>query len=101
MGITLGLQVQMVLEWTSAVGINLLAGVPGPKGLTALHLAAVMEDGAGLAALLTGKILPCRLRCYKHFASLCTHLCKVRSILHCLYDNNSVLPGNLAIQLTF
>lgn len=49
------LQVQMVLEWTSAVGVNLLAGVPGPQGLTALHVAAVMEDGASLAALLTGQ----------------------------------------------
>ena len=44
----------MVLEWTSAVGVNLLAGVPGPQGLTVLHVAAVMEDGASLAALLTG-----------------------------------------------
>ena len=47
-------QVQMVLEWTSAVGVNLLAGKPGPHGLTALHVAAVMENGAKLAALLTG-----------------------------------------------
>ena len=44
----------MVLEWTSAVGVDLLAGKPGPHGLTALHVAAVMEDGAKLAALLTG-----------------------------------------------
>ena len=47
-------QVQMVLEWTSAVGVDLLAGKPGPHGLTALHVAAVMENGASLAALLTG-----------------------------------------------
>lgn len=44
----------MVLEWTSAVGVDLLAGKPGPHGLTALHVAAVMENGASLAALLTG-----------------------------------------------
>ena len=44
----------MVLEWTSAVGVDLLAGKPGPHGLTALHMAAVMENGAKLAALLTG-----------------------------------------------
>ena len=50
------LQIQMVLEWTSAVGVNLLAGVPGPHGLTPLHLAAVMKDGASLAALLTGML---------------------------------------------
>lgn len=48
------LQVQMVLEWTSAMGFDLMAGMPGPHGLTALHLAAVMVDGASLAALLTG-----------------------------------------------
>ena len=47
-------QVLMVLEWTSGMGVDLLAGVPGPQGLTALHVAAVMEDGASLAALLTG-----------------------------------------------
>ena len=47
-------QVQMVLEWTSADGVDLLAGKPGPHGLTALHMAAVMEDGAKLAALLLG-----------------------------------------------
>jgi len=46
----------MVLEWTSAVGVDLLAGVPGPHGLTPLHLAAVMKDGASLAALLTGML---------------------------------------------
>ena len=51
----------MVQEWTSAVGINLLAGVPGPKGLTALHLAADMEDSASLAALLTGEYPSYRL----------------------------------------
>ncbi len=45
-----------MLEWTSTVGVDLLAGVPGPQGLTALHIAAVMEDGASLAALLTGLI---------------------------------------------
>ena len=44
-----------MLEWMSAVGVDLLAGAPGPKGLTALHMAAVMEDGASLAALLTGQ----------------------------------------------
>ena len=48
------LQVQMVLEWTSGMGVDLMAGVPGPHGLTALHLAAVMVGGASLAALLTG-----------------------------------------------
>jgi hypothetical protein len=48
------LQVQMVLEWTSGMGVDLMAGKPGPHGLTALHLAAVMVGGASLAALLTG-----------------------------------------------
>ncbi len=45
----------MVLEWTSGMGVDLMAGVPGPQGLTALHVAAVMGDGASLAALLTGQ----------------------------------------------
>ena len=54
LGVCGAAQVQRVLEWTSAVGVDLLAGKPGPHGLTALHVAAVMQNGAALAALLTG-----------------------------------------------
>jgi hypothetical protein len=44
----------MLLEWTSAGNCELFAGTPGPHGLTALHLAALLEDNGKLAALLTG-----------------------------------------------
>ena len=72
------LQVQMVSEWTSAMGVDLMAGVPGPHGLTALHLAAVMVGGASLAALLTGlssqRIWPAESHCVCSLpsASLCS-----------------------------
>lgn len=46
----------MLLTWTSAGGCELRAAAPGPRGLTPLHLAAVLDDGGKLAALLTGAL---------------------------------------------
>lgn len=47
-------QVEMLLQWASADGCELRAACPGPKGLTPLHLAAVMDDTGKMATLLTG-----------------------------------------------
>lgn len=59
----------MLLEWTSTGGYELRAATPGPHGLTALHLAAVLKDSGKLAALLTGALLP-----LVH-AAFCTSVC--------------------------
>ena len=50
------MQVELLLQWTSVGGYELHAGTPGPHGLTALHLAAMLKDSGKLAALLTGAI---------------------------------------------
>ena len=50
------MQVELLLQWTSVGGYELRAGTPGPHGLTALHLAAMLKDSGKLAALLTGAI---------------------------------------------
>lgn len=47
----------MLLAWASAGGYELLAGRHGPHGLTAVHLAAALNDGGKMALLLTGTML--------------------------------------------
>jgi hypothetical protein len=71
-------QVEMLLTWASAGGCELRAAAPGPHGLTPLHLAALLDDGGALAALLTGAPGPClhpwkcmqRQHCGVHLGSL-------------------------------
>jgi hypothetical protein len=56
-------QVEMLLEWASGGGCELRAACPGPRGLTPLHLAAVMDDAGRMATLLTGVPHPCCRLC--------------------------------------
>lgn len=50
-------QVTMLLEWSSANNCEFSAALPGPNGITPLHMAAILEDGGQMAALLTGTIV--------------------------------------------
>ncbi len=49
-------QVELLLGWASVGGYEWSVSVPGPRGLTPLHLAALLPDGA-IAKLLAGALV--------------------------------------------
>lgn len=48
------LQVQLLLDWASMGGFEWSVSVAGPRGITPLHLAALLPDHGAIAKLLTG-----------------------------------------------
>jgi hypothetical protein len=47
-------QVQLLLDWASMGGYEWSITVAGPRGITPLHLAALLPDHGAIAKLLTG-----------------------------------------------
>ena len=54
----MGTQVELLLEWSAEGGYNWSAAVPGPQGITPLHLAVLLRDGGALVEALTGGTPP-------------------------------------------
>ncbi len=52
------IQVQLLLDWASTGGYEWSITVAGPRGITPLHLAALLPDRGAIAKLLTGALPP-------------------------------------------
>ena len=50
----MALQVERLITWASAGRYEMLATTAGPRGVTPMHLAALLPDGGAMAALLIG-----------------------------------------------
>lgn len=48
-------QVELLLGWASAGGYEWSVNVPGPNGISPLHLSALLPDDGAIAHLLTGE----------------------------------------------
>lgn len=49
--------VRLLLDWARAGGARWAVAAGGPRGISAMHLAAVLQDHGEIAALLRGALL--------------------------------------------